>query len=277
MGSVMSEEKCKACNGVLFVDYYYKSGEEYSFCHRCGMSESFTLVRDEKGRAIKDEEGNWKFQHEKKEGHGVYGIFSVESGVGQVGTFNDPITEETIKEFREIFAQSDVDEERSYLAKWEDGKQTLLLGNGLQDIHTMDYEDLVEKWAEEARIANLIPAVGLEHLTRNELSEIINEYLREKINFVEDDFKITQISVVGSRLKGTHRKDSDLDIAFEYEGRYRPDSLCDTLNVEPLMIDDIRVDFVPYARYKGESINHDDPIEYLSVITPLELDESFTF
>jgi len=270
MGSVMDQGKCKLCGGVKFVDFYYKSGEEYSFCHRCGAYESYTLERDEEGHAIKDDDGKWKWNHTKKEGYGIYAIIHKESGVGQVGTFDHPITGEIIEEFNEIFAQPDVDEDRSYLAKWENGKQTLLLGNGLEEINTMDYDALMEKWAEEARIQSLVPAVGFENLTRSELSEMVNDYLREKINFVDKDFEIKQISIVGSRLKGTHREDSDLDIAFEYEGKYRPDSLCDTLNMDPLIIEGIRVDFIPYARYKGESIKNEGEIEHLTVITPIE-------
>ncbi len=82
---------------------------------------------------------------------------------------------------------------------------------------------------------------------------------------MDDDFKITAIGVVGSRMKGTNRVNSDLDIAIEYEGRYRSDSMSDTLNQEPLVIEDIQVDFVPYALYKGEKISQELPIEYLSV------------
>jgi len=45
--------------------------------------------------------------------------------------------------------------------------------------------------------------------------------------------------------------------------------MCDTLNGEPLMIDDIKVDFIPYSENKGDVIANHAPIEHLSVITPI--------
>lgn len=264
MGSVQDYGKCKDCGGVRFIDDYWKTGEQYNHCMRCGCSASYTLKRNEDGSVMKDAEGKFQWNEEVHQGHGVYGIFHKESGVGQVGTFNQPITEETIEEFRKIFDEEDVDKERSYLAKWEDGKQTLLLGTTIPEQNSWDYDDLMKKWdGERDERENQIHVKGLEHLTKTELLSIVQEFLHSKLNFVEDDFKITQISLVGSRLKGTNREDSDLDIAFEYEGKYRSDSMSDTLNGEPLMIDDMRVDFIPYARYKGENIMNHAPIEHL--------------
>lgn len=264
MGSVQDYVKCPDCGGVKFVDCHWKSGEEYSHCMRCGVSGSYTLKRNEDNTIVKDENERFVYEQVRNEGFGIYGIFDAKSGVGQVGTFNQPITDETIEEFRQIFSKEDIDKERSYLAKWEDGKQTLLLGTELSPENSMNYDDWMKKWEKDNKeYQNTIEVKGLEHLTKEELLDIVNGYLKEKINFVEDDFRITQISLVGSRLKGTNREDSDLDIAFEYEGRYREDSMCDTLNDEPLMIDDMRVDFVPYARYKGNHIMNDAPIEHL--------------
>jgi predicted nucleotidyltransferase len=264
MGSVQEYVKCPDCSGVTFVDYYWKSGEEYSRCQRCGVSESHTLKRDEDKTVMKDAEGKFMYDHKRSEGFGIYGIFDANSGVGQVGTFGDRITDETIEEFRQIFAREDVDKEKSYLARWEDGKQTLLLGTQLSDMNSMDFDDLMEKWKRDNEdYGKAVHVKGLGHLTKDELLDIVNGYLKDKLNFVDDDFKITQISLVGSRLKGTNREDSDLDIAFEYEGKYREDSMCDTLNGEPLMIDDMRVDFIPYAQYKGNHIMNHAPIEHL--------------
>ena len=264
MGSVQDYGKCKDCGGVRFIDDYWKTGEQYNHCMRCGSGASYTLKRNEDNPAIKDAEGRYVYNEEVHQGHGIYGIYDKESGFGQVGTFNKAITEDTIEEFGKIIEQDDVDEERSYLAKWEDGKQTLLLGTNIPPENSWDYDDLMKKWENDSEERNnQIQVKGLEHLTKPELLSIIQEHFQSRLNFVGEDFKITQISLVGSRLKGTNREDSDLDIAFEYEGRYRSDSMSDTLNDEPLMIDDMRVDFVPYARYKGESILNQAPIEHL--------------
>lgn len=270
MGSVQDYIKCPECAGVAFNDFYYKTGEEYTFCKRCGLSETWTIKRNDEKQPMFDKKGRLQLEHNKEKGYGVYRIMNHE-GFGQYGCFNEPITDEVIEDFRKIFQQDDVDEESSYLAKWEDGEQTILLGKLLEPFSydiamlTMDFDDFMNMVNEKANEPKHISAYGLEQYTVEEFSEIVNNYLRQTLNFVEDDFAITQISLVGSRMKGTHREDSDLDIAIQYEGRYRSDSMCDVLNGEPLEIEGIRIDFVPYARYKGEMISNDAPIEHLPI------------
>jgi len=47
MGSVQSDVVCPKCNfEYAWSDYYYKSGEGYMFCNRCGFSHSAEIVRD---------------------------------------------------------------------------------------------------------------------------------------------------------------------------------------------------------------------------------------
>jgi len=55
MGSVMSDTECPKCKfPYAWCDYYYKSGEQYIFCDRCGFSHSVELIRDPKyGNQIK--------------------------------------------------------------------------------------------------------------------------------------------------------------------------------------------------------------------------------
>lgn len=105
----------------------------------------------------------------------------------------------------------------------------------------------------------LLEVKGLEHLTKIQLLEILNDFIKNELDFVESDFKITQIRLVGSRITKTERKDSDLDVAFEYEGKYREDTICDVLNMEPLIVEGIQIDFIPYSIYKGSSIESEEP------------------
>ncbi len=107
---------------------------------------------------------------------------------------------------------------------------------------------------------------GLNHLTNEELSIEIHNFISQEVNFVDDDFEITKICIVGSRMKGTERVDSDLDVAFQYKGKYREDSLCDTLNEVPLYIDDLQVDFIPYSERKGNRIDETLPLCELMLI-----------
>lgn len=47
MGSTISNEKCSQCGGIYVIDYYYRTGEEYQFCQRCGKLHNHAIVRDE--------------------------------------------------------------------------------------------------------------------------------------------------------------------------------------------------------------------------------------
>jgi predicted nucleotidyltransferase len=100
---------------------------------------------------------------------------------------------------------------------------------------------------------------GLESFVQEELFFAFMNHIGDEAKFVSDDFQVTKICVVGSRITNSNRADSDVDVAFQYTGRYREDSMCDVLNMEPLVLDGIRVDFVPYAEYKGSSVDMEKP------------------
>jgi len=64
MGSVMSDITCPECGyGCATIDTYYKTGEEYVNCNRCGSGSSVTIVnRPEDGNYPED----WKPEYEEK-------------------------------------------------------------------------------------------------------------------------------------------------------------------------------------------------------------------
>lgn len=266
MGSIVEHIKCPVCSGVMVNDVYYRSGEEYANCLRCGIVRNCEWKRNESNELIKNDKGQILFDHVHLEGYGVYGIYNHE-GSGQVGVLNKPITEDMIEEFRQTFENEVTDKDRSYVAKWEDGKQIVILGeaDNLLDMVCMDFDAWMSKMEEEAEAEQAIPVKGLDHLTKDELSEIVSDYMKSKLNYVGEDFRIIDIRLVGSRVKETEREDSDLDIAFVYEGDYGDPAMCDTLNMEPLMIDDFKVDFIPYSDRKGSSIAEEYPSVQLSM------------
>lgn len=67
-------------------------------------------------------------------------------------------------------------------------------------------------------------------------------------------FLPTKICLVGSRVSNQNRSGSDLDVAIQYKGNIREDDVFHMLNSEPLFIDDVRVDFIPYLQEKGNAI-----------------------
>ena len=83
--------------------------------------------------------------------------------------------------------------------------------------------------------------------------------LRETVN---GDFNITKLGFVGSRIDGTYTSDSDLDVIIEYEGDYREDDVFNGLNEEPLYIEGVRLDFVPFSIDKGNEFEGD----YLDIL-----------
>lgn len=269
MGSVMDYEKCKECGGVQFVDFYYKTGEEYRSCLRCGIHETYKLIRDENG-VVLDKNEKFQYQHIKTKGYGVYGLYYKDSGVSQFGVFTEPITEEVIAEFCDIFSKPEVDKKRSYVAKFENNKQTVLLGEVLDDENTMDFDEFMKKWRQEAEEdeSERVPIKELNHLTVDQMGEILENHIKEYTG-AGDDIRITHLALIGSRVTGTNREDSDLDVAFQYSGEYRSDDVFNALNVEkPLEIEGIRIDFVPYASYKGEQMDKEQPLIWLPFKLP---------
>ncbi|MFD1609663.1 nucleotidyltransferase domain-containing protein [Oceanobacillus luteolus] len=112
-----------------------------------------------------------------------------------------------------------------------------------------------------------VAAKGLESYTVHELSYIVMDYITHRLDYVDDDFDIIRMAVIGSRVKETHRHNSDVDIAFTYEGKYRSDSMNDVLNMNPLFINGIRVDFIPFSVNKGEVFDNNEKHQDLPIIS----------
>lgn len=76
------------------------------------------------------------------------------------------------------------------------------------------------------------------------------------LSLLEDEYKalITRIAVIGSRLTGEYKKDSDLDIAIEYLGLEKEDVVFNLLNMEPLIIGGIVIHFFPCSIEEGHCI-----------------------
>lgn len=88
---------------------------------------------------------------------------------------------------------------------------------------------------------------GLGENSISDLLFIVKNHLNKRLeNFVEDDFKITNIGLFGSRVNGFSREDSDLDVVFEYEGNMREDDVFNALCDDPLFLADVQLDFSPY-------------------------------
>lgn len=140
MSSVQSFERCPRCGGYMFVDYYYHTGEEYHSCQRCGVTQSWTIDRDENGAAKRDKSG--KLVGKYSEGGG-YGVAYIEhkNHVGQFYSLTEPLSEHLKEDFLRHVKEDGIEEE-SYLVVFDPhtSELTQVLGK-----MPPDYDDENEK------------------------------------------------------------------------------------------------------------------------------------
>ena len=87
---------------------------------------------------------------------------------------------------------------------------------------------------------------GLENYSEEELIQQV----RLKTEQVESDlgpgeFRVKQITIIGSRTRSAARPDSDLDVLVEYEGRLKEYAVFNILHEDPLYIEGILIDINP--------------------------------
>ena len=87
---------------------------------------------------------------------------------------------------------------------------------------------------------------GLESYSKEELIQQV----RLKTEQVESElgpgeFRVKQITIIGSRTRSAARPDSDLDVLVEYEGRLKEYAVFNILHEDPLYIEGILIDINP--------------------------------
>lgn len=89
---------------------------------------------------------------------------------------------------------------------------------------------------------------GLENYDESDIRIMIADYIDDLLLGVnEDEFKYIDMKLVGSRINGNNRDDSDLDVVVYYSGSMREDGLFNLFNdySNRLFIDNIPVDINP--------------------------------
>lgn len=125
MGSVQSEEKCPQCGGIMFVDYYYKTNEEYNFCFCCGRRESWFIVRDSEGKKVFNKNGKARFKHKRNKGYGCICVAERDGSSTLYGSAK-PVTKKKKKEFFKILDSDEVDKSNCYLLEWDEKSKTVI-------------------------------------------------------------------------------------------------------------------------------------------------------
>ena len=130
MGSVIDYKKCLQCGGVVYDEYYYKSGEENKVCFRCGRWAGVRLPTNDEERAQVPEGSRYLIS--KGEGFGRCTI-TFTNGVGRSFSLGEPYSEEIEKWYMEAVEDENVDPEKSYLTRWdaETGRLVVVHGKDL--------------------------------------------------------------------------------------------------------------------------------------------------
>ena len=106
---------------------------------------------------------------------------------------------------------------------------------------------------------------GLEDYDIKDLKNSLNSDIQQILDDNGlDDIEIVDLDLHGSRLRGTAKADSDLDVVVQYNGDIREDTLFDILNENPIEIDGIKIDINPIQEnindYMSRSNNYDNEI-----------------
>lgn len=114
MGSLQSSIQCPLCGGRMISDYYYRTGEEYRYCQRCGISQNWTIERDDTGAAKRDESGKYIGKYSEDGGYGVAYIVKNGGSVGAYYSLTEPLSETDEEDFLKHIAKNGA-ENGSYL------------------------------------------------------------------------------------------------------------------------------------------------------------------
>ena len=100
MGSVIDYIECPHCSREAFIDFYYKTGEEYINCQNCGYHYSATIInRDKLLTELTDED--WKI-NELKDPYGAYRLKYYDSVAYECGSLeNEQNSVELLVQVRE--------------------------------------------------------------------------------------------------------------------------------------------------------------------------------
>jgi Zn ribbon nucleic-acid-binding protein len=95
MGSVIDYIECPNCKQEAWMDFYYKTGEEYVNCNNCGYHKSITIInRDKKLSELIQED--WKID-ELKNPYGAYRLKTHNSVATQCGSLKNKKQYEHLK------------------------------------------------------------------------------------------------------------------------------------------------------------------------------------
>lgn len=145
MSSVTDYEKCPQCGGIYVVDFNCRTYEEYKFCHRCGKTEEYSMIRDANDKPVLDEKGLPKYESKENDGYGSIRIAG-KKGISTCYSFSEPFDlEEMKKDYLKTLESPDVDEEKSYLICWDAEEKKIVVIFGDDPGTYQEFEESIDK------------------------------------------------------------------------------------------------------------------------------------
>jgi len=142
MSSVLGDEECPRCGGVLCWERHTRGYWHWTRCLRCGFYESERLIWNDDTPAL-DDEGNWRFDHTKVVGRGAYVLKPKDAIASQVGSLGEDFGPELLRDFLDMdLIQIDCDPAKSYITYFDPETRavTVLWGEMKPDLY-VEYAD----------------------------------------------------------------------------------------------------------------------------------------
>jgi predicted nucleotidyltransferase len=87
----------------------------------------------------------------------------------------------------------------------------------------------------------------IDSLSISEITDVVKDYISDKITEYDFDVNIIDILISGSRCRGLEKPNSDLDIILYYSGSEREDDVFNLLHEEEFLIGDVLIDINPIS------------------------------
>lgn len=139
--SVFYEEKCPNCQGVMGVDLYLQSGEEFRLCRRCGTSDTYKVKREEDGSLVLDDENKPVYIHEYKVGYGVFVLKNTGTHGYCMGVLHEEASDEIKQQLLDEIKKPERDYRECFISLWNQEKkeQEILFGE-VPAVHSLSFE-----------------------------------------------------------------------------------------------------------------------------------------
>ncbi|WP_088007084.1 hypothetical protein [Indiicoccus explosivorum] len=126
MASNMYATECPQCGRSAIVDEYYKRGDRYLTCWRCGYCHTV------ENRAFHEKDGVG-FEEEVCPGFGVFVWRGKKDGyqITMLGKFDEALE----REYMEKFHEEGTDQETSYFVRYDEGRFKVLAGKPTENFH----------------------------------------------------------------------------------------------------------------------------------------------